>query len=131
MLFNNIVIIEDDRDDIELISDAISAINPHAAIRIIRDGREALAFLKQEPLPDADCILMDYNMPYHNGSEVLDFVKHHRDLAHIPVYMWTSADNDCFRKECMQKQASAFFHKPISGDGYEQIAALILGADMH
>lgn len=131
MLCNNIIIIEDDLDDIELISDALSTLNPVASIKVIRDGREALAYLNQSRVPETDCILMDYNMPYYNGAEVLDFLKQNSQLAGIPVYMWTSADDECFREECLKKQANAFFRKPVSGEGYDQIAALILSGDMH
>jgi len=122
------VIIEDDRDDIELISEALSALHPAARILVIRDGKEALDFFRDMTHSRIDCMLMDYNMPCHNGAEVLEFVRATEHLAAIPIYMWTSAENADYREECMRKNATAFFVKPTSGDGYERIAAQMLKA---
>ncbi len=75
-----VLIIEDDRDMIELLSIALrrGGYQPMAAL----GGREGLRLLREQP---ADLILLDLMMSDMNGWRVLEVIKADKTLSAIPV----------------------------------------------
>ncbi|MBD3884603.1 response regulator [Phormidium tenue FACHB-886] len=93
-----ILLIEDNRGDIRLIQEALKTTTTACAVVVVRDGVEAMAYLRQDQVyRDAvrpDLILLDLNMPRKDGREVLAEIKADLALKHIPVIVLTTSRND-------------------------------------
>ena len=63
----DVLLVEDNEDDIFITTESMERAKPHMTLHIVRDGVEALRYLRREgPYPDAvipDPILLDLDMP--------------------------------------------------------------------
>jgi len=82
---------------------------------IAKDGQEALDFLHRKSpyqLTDKpDLVILDINLPKLNGKEVLGLMKGDKDLAAIPVIMYTSSHHENDKVECYKKKADLYLTK--------------------
>ena len=121
----NILLVEDNEGDIILTTEAFKDMKLDNKIDVVRDGEEALRFLKkQEPFADAtrpQLILMDINLPGMNGKELLDIIKKDEELREIPVVMLTCSDTDADISECYDKHVNWYITKPIDYDKYTKV----------
>jgi len=80
----HIFIIEDEEINREIIIDYIDELPDEYAVDIAKDGEDAWAQLQQDPAK-FDIILLDRMMPGMNGMQVLEKIKSHPVLTHLPV----------------------------------------------
>jgi chemotaxis family two-component system response regulator Rcp1 len=93
-----IFLVEDNKADIRLIQEALKNSSvPHEVV-IVRDGIDAMAYLRQEgeyaDAPRPDLILLDLNLPKKDGREVLAEIKTDPVLKRIPVVVLTTSKNE-------------------------------------
>ncbi|HYG71646.1 MAG TPA: response regulator [Actinomycetota bacterium] len=74
------------------------------------DGPSALDHLRSEPV---DVVLLDVVMPEMDGFAVLEHVKAHADLRHIPVVMVTSMDDTGSAVRGIELGADDYLAKPV------------------
>ncbi|HMK24856.1 MAG TPA: response regulator [Chitinophagaceae bacterium] len=121
----NILLVEDNEGDIILTTEAFKDMKLDNKIDVVRDGEEALRFLKkQEPFADVSTpqlILMDINLPGMDGKQLLDIIKRDEALKNIPVVMLTSSDTDEDISECYDKHVNWYITKPIDFDKYTKV----------
>lgn len=112
-----ILLVEDNEGDILLTLEAFKEIKAKNNIAVVKDGVEAIEFLKKEGqytnsiLPHL--ILLDINMPKLSGIEVLDFIKKDERLKRIPVVMLTTSSSESDIAACYEKSANCFITKPL------------------
>ena len=91
-----ILLVEDNPADIRLTQEAIKESKISNNLHIVRDGMEAISFLRKEgKFSNAVCpdlILLDLNLPKINGFEVLNEIKKDNDLKRIPVVILTISE---------------------------------------
>jgi signal transduction histidine kinase/DNA-binding response OmpR family regulator len=77
-------------------------------------GEIGLAFLERavEIGARVDCIILDYQMPGLNGTEVAQRIAQNPDTAHIPVLLLTSVDQAANGKPGINSGISAYLNKP-------------------
>ncbi len=131
---NIIMLVEDNEDHLELTISALKEANIKNNIVALKDGREAIAYLKGEgeysnrkahPLPML--ILLDLKMPRVGGKEVLREIKSDDTLKTIPVVMLTSSAMESDIEECYELGANSYITKPISfGDFVEKVKSIPL-----
>lgn len=121
----NILLVEDNEGDIILTTEAFKDMNLENTISIVRDGEEALRFLKKQEehleAPTPQLILMDINLPGMDGKELLDRIKKDAALKEIPVVMLTSSAKDADISECYDKHVNWYITKPIDYDKYTKV----------
>jgi two-component system, chemotaxis family, response regulator Rcp1 len=121
----NILLVEDNEGDIILTTEAFKDMKLENSISVVRDGEEALRFLKkQEEYVSASTpqlILMDINLPGMDGKELLDMIKKDERLKEIPVVMLTSSAADEDISECYDKHVNWYITKPIDYDKYTKV----------
>jgi phosphoserine phosphatase RsbU/P len=78
---------------------------------VAEDGRQALAMLAAEAF---DVVLLDIMMPEMNGYEVLEYLKAHETLQHVPVIMITALDDPDSVVRCIQMGAEDYLPKPFN-----------------
>jgi len=85
-----ILAVDDDSEDLELFSDAITIINPNFKCIKARDGFEALSILENTR---PDVLFLDVNMPKMNGKECLNEIRKVHSLREIPIVMYSTGIN--------------------------------------
>lgn len=121
----NILLVEDNEGDVFLISEALEELDLPLQISIAKDGREAVEFLSSchllddKPIPDL--VLLDINLPFKNGQEVLKFIKGSDDLKRLPVIILTTSSNQKDIDESYENHANSYIVKPFGSGGYQEI----------
>ncbi len=91
-------------------------------LSVVKNGIDALAFLRREgayqEAPRPDIVLLDWHLPYLEGSEVLAEIKADRSLKRIPVVVLTSsaAEEDIARAYGLH--ANCYVTKPVDVDRF-------------
>ena len=117
-----ILLIEDSLPDIRLTERALKSGQLSYNVSIVRDGVEALAFLRRQnsyaDAPRPDLILLDLGLPKKSGTEVLAEIKEDPGLKRIPVVVLTSSDaqEDIFATYDLH--ANAYTKKPLDADDF-------------
>lgn len=106
----NILMVDDDADDQLLFENALQEIDATIHCEIANNGIEALDKLKTF-IPDV--VFLDLNMPMMNGMECLAAMKKNKQLANIPVIIFTTTNDKFSIVTTKEMGATAFFHKPI------------------
>jgi CheY-like chemotaxis protein len=111
-----ILLAEDDMADAVLVSEAFKNFKRPVELIRVKDGEEALAYLRKEDkyaaAPTPDLILLDLNMPKKGGMEVLADLKNDPLLREIPVLVLTSSQADADIRTAYASQANFYIVKP-------------------
>lgn len=114
----DILIAEDNEDDILLIREAFETVNMANRITVVRDGEEALAYLRGEgvfsrfPLPGM--VLLDINMPKKTGLEVLTEIKSDPRFRPLPIVILTVSEREEDILRSFEQGACSYIRKPVT-----------------
>lgn len=112
-----ILLIEDNPGDIRLTVDVLKDGKLPNTVSVVRDGVEALAFLRREGqyagVAYPDLILLDLNLPKKDGRELLEEIKRDPDLKRIPVVVLTTSTADQDIIKAYDLHANCYVNKPI------------------
>jgi two-component system response regulator len=120
-----LLLVEDSRDDAELILSTLINFKPKAKIIHVKDGAEAMDYLFARSAKYAGralphCILLDLKIPKIPGLEVLKQIRTSEELAKIPVVVFTSSKEEPDILESYRLNASSYLQKPIDFDEFEE-----------
>ncbi|WP_405242138.1 response regulator [Lentisalinibacter salinarum] len=99
----DVLLVEDSRAEARLFCEALSAVADINACHNVRDGVEALSFLRRErpyeKAPRPDLVILDLNLPRMNGHELLEAIRNDTALQGIPTLVMSnsSAESDIER----------------------------------
>jgi len=110
-----ILCVDDDVDDLSLLSDVIHDINPGYDVVELKNGLEAISYLNLAKANDElPClILLDLNMPFLDGKETLEKIRTELDLKNLPVVVLTSGRNPN-DKALLKSKGVEMYTKPMS-----------------
>ncbi|MBD1894188.1 response regulator [Coleofasciculus sp. FACHB-712] len=124
-----ILLVEDNEGDIRLTQEAFRDSQVGNHLNVVRDGVEAIAFLKREEkyanAVRPDIILLDLNLPKRNGIEVLTEIKQDDQLKRIPVIVLTSSQAEPDILSSYDLHANCFISKPIDLDRFLRVVQSI------
>src|SRR5689334_1168246 len=116
-----VLLIDDDKDDRELLQQALSEINIDHRIIEAHDGVQGLSVLRElankKELPCL--IVLDINMPRKDGRQTLVEIKSHNLLSKIPTVIFSTSSSQ-LDKIFFEKYNIAYFVKPINFDELKQ-----------
>jgi CheY-like chemotaxis protein len=118
-----IFLVDDDLDDQDLIIEAINSITNNIDITTVTNGNKAILHLldlANDDLPDL--IVLDYNLPELNGSEILEALSKHQRFDAIPKVIWSTSSSGLYEPKCMALGAKAYLTKPSDLSGIHQLA---------
>jgi CheY-like chemotaxis protein len=112
-----IMIIDDNRDDIEITRLALEDIGRQEKVEAAINGGQALRRLREgENLPRL--ILLDLKMPGMSGFDCLREIRADERLRPIPVIVVTSSSLQSDRQEAYEAGANSFLYKTIDIDRF-------------
>jgi len=117
----DILLVEDNKDDLDLTLAALHEAIAGARIATARDGQEALDFIfcagghagrdfERQP----KLILLDLNLPRIDGLEVLKQIKSHPSTQAIPVVMLTSSSRKADLESSYKAGANSYLVKSVN-----------------
>jgi len=122
-----ILLVEDNEADIELALRGLERAKLQNRILTVRDGVEALAFLRREAphqhAPRPDLVLLDLNLPKLDGRAVLVAIREDRGLRDLPVVVLTASDSD--QERFAAGAADAFLTKPVDFGQLTKIVEMV------
>lgn len=120
-----ILLVEDSPEDYEATVRAFKKSGLRNPIVRCEDGDSALDYLFRrgrweapESSPRPGVILLDLNLPGTDGREVLQEIKKHEQLRHIPIIVLTTSNDERDVEACYQAGANSYVQKPVDMDGF-------------
>jgi len=114
-----ILLVEDDKRDLELTLVALERSQLANEVVIVRDGAQALDYLHREgehagrTEGNPAVILLDLKLPKVNGLEVLQQVRATDGLRSVPVVMLTSSHEESDLVRSYELGVNAYVVKPV------------------
>jgi CheY-like chemotaxis protein len=112
-----ILLVEDNPADVRLTQEALKEEKLHNNLHVVRDGVDALAFLRREGKHEKavrpDLILLDLNLPKKDGREVLTEIKNDENLKTIPVVVLTISNAEADILKSYNLHANCYIQKPL------------------
>lgn len=112
------LLVEDDPDDVELLSEAFDDNNIEITIDIIKEGDKVLSYLNTcNKLPNL--VVLDLNLPKTHGKDVLLALKASA-FHHIPVVILTTSSAREDIEFCLKAGAEKYITKPSTLDSFNK-----------
>lgn len=123
---NTILHVEDNADDVMLMSLAFRKAGVSARLEVAGDGEKAIRALQTSngaPLPA--CVLLDIKLPTVSGLEVLSWIRSQQKLKHLPVIMLTSSLLPGDINRAYELGANSYLIKPPDLEALVSLARMI------
>jgi CheY-like chemotaxis protein len=125
----SVLFIEDNEAEQLIMKEAFKAAGNRCMLSIVKNGVEALDFLKREgPFQAAvkpNLIILDLSLPRKNGKEVLAEIKSNPKLAHIPILIFSNSESQRDICECYSLHINAYISKPSDFQGFIDLAHVV------
>ncbi len=114
-----ILYVEDEEADVLLLQHVFEKAGIPNPLRAVKDGKLAKDYLagngpftdrSQHPLPGL--VLLDLNLPYWSGFEVLEWIRQQPQLRRLPVVIFTSSNRPDDIARAYDAGANGFLVKP-------------------
>ena len=123
-----ILLVEDQEDDIFVITHAFERGCIENPLRVVRDGEEAIAYLNGDGIfadrgefPIPGLVLMDLELPRLNGFDVLRWIRQQPHLSALRVIVLTASTNIRDVNLAYQLGANSFL---VKSEDFQQLVAL-------
>jgi CheY-like chemotaxis protein len=125
-----ILLVEDDINDVELVTAALRAGHLANPLLVARDGVEALKILEESHYEGLEAngpvvVLLDNKMPRMTGLELLERVKGNERLKHIPIVMMTSSRAEPDLERAYTLGVNAYVVKPVDFRDFTDAVKLV------
>jgi DNA-binding response OmpR family regulator len=105
----SILVIDDDRDDFELVAEAIGEIDPGISVYYLERCEDGVKYTDQS----FDLVLLDINMPHHDGFSWLKGIRE-KGYQDLPIVMFTNSLFPDHIAKAYEEGANLYFTKPES-----------------
>lgn len=119
--YRQIYLVDDDQEDRELFSEALSSTNQSINLTEISCGEKLMEILNKHNLIMPEVIFMDINMPKLNGIECLRKIRSHSKFNDLKIVMYSTYYLDDFIEDAFKFGASIFYVKPRSFSGLQSL----------
>ena len=122
-----VLLVDDDKDDLEMLEEALKIISTGHSIIEASNGQEALEILtrmlNEGELPCL--IVLDINMPKMDGKQTFMKIKADNNLANIPVVIF-STSTSMLDRYFFERHRTAYFIKPINFAEFTKTASRMI-----
>ena len=120
-----VVLADDDKDDQEIFTDALTETNIPADLTTVGNGQDLMDHLKDPEEPNPEIIFLDINMPGKNGKEVLAEIKRDEEIKDIPTVMLSTSEHVKDVEDSFNAGANLYVQKPYSFKSFTLLLAKI------
>lgn len=123
-----ITLVEDNPSDVFLLRRALEEHGVSYTLQVVRDGEQALTYLNKLQHGDEsapDLLILDLNLPRHDGIEVLAGCRKSNSLQAVPIIVLTSSDSPKERERAEQLGVTDYVRKPIMLDDFMAVGGRI------
>lgn len=113
-----VIIIDDDIDDIQLLTEAITSVNQEFSVHSYTKPELALKSLPAEFIFIPDYIFIDYNMPGVTGDRCLKELRRNPTFRSATIIMLSTTMPDATAEHLKSSGADFTFKKPVEFNGY-------------
>ena len=108
-----IILIDDDRDDLDVLLEAFKSLNPSNDIKLFDNGRTALEYLKS-PKVRPFLVISDINMPIMDGFEIRQHIQRDNELKYkcIPYLFLSTSTAPSVVRQAYNLSVQGVFLKP-------------------
>lgn len=122
-----ILMADDDLEDLELMEEAMRESNGDLHFYKVQNGREVLDYLASKPDDQLPClIILDYNMPELNGSQVLFELGKDPRYDGISKVIFSTSNAPTHINECRDNGAADYFVKPTTMEDLNRIVRKLI-----
>jgi CheY-like chemotaxis protein len=116
-----ILYVEDEEADVVLLRHVFEKLGVRNPLQAVKDGKLAKNYLagnapfddrSRHPIPGL--VLLDLNLPYWSGFEVLEWIRQQPQLRRLPVVVFTSSNRPDDIARAYDAGANGFLVKPNS-----------------
>lgn len=124
-----ILLIEDNRGDIELLKLALKNAEVECDLTVLEDGGEALLLIRRggkyagDYVPDI--VILDLNLPKNDGLEVLQAMRNAPEFASRPVIVLSSSSSAHERARMKELFVTRHVTKPTDLDELMEIGRIV------
>jgi len=123
-----VLLVDDDIDDIESLTDIILEISPDIKLSVAKNGNEMISLLEGETqLPDF--IFLDLNMPIKTGFECLKEIRSSEKWKAIKIVILTTTSHREQINDVYKMGADLYIRKPNSYTAFKDILSKCLQMD--
>jgi len=124
----NIVLAEDNPADIYLIRQALTQHRVDCDVCLVKDGKSAILLFsardRHDP-PTPDLILLDLNLPQHDGIEVLKAIRGRTELSQVPVAILSSSESPTDYRAASALGVVRYIRKPLDLEAFMSLGQTI------
>ncbi len=121
-----ILLVDDDKDDRDILQETILAIDKTAEIYSLPNGHKALEYLNNVKCKTPSLIVLDYNMPLITGADLLVKIFANEEYRAIPIVMLSTSNAERHVEQCLRNGAKEYFVKPTDYNELEKLANKLL-----
>lgn len=123
-----VLIVDDDEDDVLLITEAFRQLPQTFEFRRLEDGATLGKVLQEDEIPDI--IFLDLNMPGKGGAECLEEIRSISKYSSLPVMIYSTSSSKMDIELCYAKGATLYIVKPYFFDNILRMAKSIMTFDL-
>lgn len=113
-----VVIVEDMASDAKLSLRSFKKCGIPCDVTVLSDGNMALEHLLDPLAAIPDLIVLDFNLPYHNGLEILLCLRSHAHTQFVPIVIFSGTNQEETLQACYSAGANSCVTKPDDPGDY-------------
>ncbi len=123
MKAKRILVVDDSKDDAELVTAAMRREKIACEVTVAGDGQEALDYLSAlRPADFPTLVLLDLKMPRIDGLTLLGLLRIDQRTRLLPVIIFSSSNTEQDIRDSYARGCNGYIHKPV---GFERLCAVM------
>ncbi len=119
-----ILLADDNPADVYLIRQALLEHGVTCPVLVAPNGKDVLQILSAAGVGALSLVILDLNLPLHDGFEILEQLRTMPSLAHVPVVVLTSSDSPRDRIVASGLGVACYLRKPSNLEQFLGLGAV-------